>query len=58
MSSITGGASCIATPPLIFNPTGGAPPPPPLTGSLSTQFNATFGDGSSGLGMLNLIMFG
>jgi hypothetical protein len=58
MSSITGGASCIATPPLLYNPTGAAPPPT-VTGVLSTQFNATFGpSATAGLGMLNLIMFG
>jgi hypothetical protein len=58
MSSITGGASCIATPSLIFTLVGGGGPPPP-TGALSTQFNAQFGSPTTpGLGMLNLIMFG
>lgn len=57
MSSIGGAQVSISVPSLIFaNPGGG---PPPLTGKLSTQFNATFGPSATpGLGMLNLIMFG
>lgn len=45
-------------PSAITTPAGGAGPPP-VTGALSTQFNATFGpSATAGLGMLNLIMFG
>lgn len=58
MSHITGGATCVAKQSLIYTPpTAGGPPP--LTGALSTQFNAQFGGPPTpGLGMLNLVMFG
>jgi hypothetical protein len=56
MSSV--GNSPLATPPFFMAATGGAAPPP-LTGALSTQFNAQFGGPPTpGLGMLNLILFG
>jgi hypothetical protein len=58
MSAIGGAQQSVKTHSQI---TAGAPGggPPPLTGALSTQFNAQFGGPPTpGLGMLNLIMFG
>lgn len=57
MSSIGGAQQNIRTHSQMNTPTTAAVPP--LTGALSTQFNAQFGGPPTpGLGMLNLIMFG
>jgi hypothetical protein len=57
MSNIGGGNLSVKTHSGIY--ASGSVAPPPLTGALSTQFNAQFGGPPTpGLGMLNLILFG